>query len=426
MKQVVIIGGSPAGAKAAEEIRSVNPECSVKIVLSENHPPFCRKEFPQFLANELAIDKLYFQPKSFYEQKQIELITDKKLSRVNFKRGQVFFEDKEKLEYDALVITDTPAARLPDVKGVHRAGNFAPRRITDAGEIFKLLPTTEAVAIQSRTLAGLRLALALRKRDKEVLLVSPEPWILSSALDGSSSRMLRLLLEEAGIRVLEQNEIVEVLGDAETKAVRLKNGKVIASQMVLWPDAQPDLRIFKETELQLGETIGVNANFQTNISNVFCVDDVCPCPPGLGSLDQDQGRHIFEQQGKVVAAMINGQGMIAEFFPSSASLKFARDSFRLLGDTSGRAGIRTAVESDLESKRYKKVFVVNDALMGAVLVNADSDCEKLLALIQEKTPISKLSDKIWQGLQEVPPAPAVPVAADLTPAPASGEGPVVE
>lgn len=400
MKQIVIVGGSPAAIKIAEEIRNDDQESVIKVFLWENQLPFSRQDFPQFLAHDLSIDKLYVRPKSFYEQHRIELVFDKKISRVNFKRGQVFFEDKEKIDYDILVISDTGNAKLPDVKGNHRAGVFAVRKLADAGEIFKLLATSETVVVQSQTFAGLRLLASLRKRDKETLLITPESRILSKIVDEESSGILRSFLEEGGVRVLEQSEIAEVLGDTEAKAVRLKSGKVIATQLVLWPDAGADLRLFKETELQITEQIAVNANFQTNISNVFCVDDLCSAVQGPSQIYQDQYPQILDQQGKTVAAAINGRGLIPELPAKSFSLKIKNSSLHLIGDTEVRPGIRTAKEIDPEHKRYKKFFVEHDVVVGAVLVNFESEFEKISRIIRERTPVSQQTDKIWEHLED--------------------------
>ena len=126
---------------------------------------------------------------------------DKKISRINFRKSQIGFEDKSKLDYDLLILTDTPSMILPDTKGNHRTGVFGLRRMTDMVEMGKLLAICETIVIQSQTLLGLRVALALRRRGKEVIWVTPETRFLSQFLNEEAGNFVRSLVEESGVRI---------------------------------------------------------------------------------------------------------------------------------------------------------------------------------------------------------------------------------
>ena len=54
------------------------------------------------------------------------------------KRKKIFTDDKEQIDYDVLVVTDTPENRFPDIKGVNKAGVFGFKKLKDIEEISNL------------------------------------------------------------------------------------------------------------------------------------------------------------------------------------------------------------------------------------------------------------------------------------------------
>jgi hypothetical protein len=56
-------------------------------------------------------------------------------------------------------------------------------------------------------------------------------------------------LEGKGIRVFSENAVEEILGDAEVKAVKLKSGKVLACDTVIFDEAKADIRMLSEPTL---------------------------------------------------------------------------------------------------------------------------------------------------------------------------------
>ena len=58
MKKIVIIGNSPAGVKAIEEIRAVDQESSIALIDEEGTLPYNRSVFPELLTKSLVLEKL--------------------------------------------------------------------------------------------------------------------------------------------------------------------------------------------------------------------------------------------------------------------------------------------------------------------------------------------------------------------------------
>ena len=66
MKKIIILGSSPAGVKAAEEIRTLDKESEITIFCEGHQLPYQRELFGEFVAKTITEDKVFYQPQQFY------------------------------------------------------------------------------------------------------------------------------------------------------------------------------------------------------------------------------------------------------------------------------------------------------------------------------------------------------------------------
>jgi nitrite reductase (NADH) large subunit len=306
MKKIVIIGNSVAGLSAAEEIRKSDPESEIIVFCEEPNPPVRRELFAGFLAKDVPEKDLLYKSPEFYAKERIGLVTDKSVIKFNFNRKYLTTDDKEKTNYDVLILTDTADTKLPDIKGVNKTGVFGLRKFEDVKNIQKHLVFVETAVVLTRSIEGIETACALKKRGKETILISSGPTLLPEFLDEGSSALIVQALEALGIRVLTGTMIEEILGDADLKAVRLNSGKVVACETVLFPDAKPSLKKLLDSDIEINDRVCVDGDFRTNIDNVFAAADVCEI---RGHQDQDADFVIedvssLKEQGRIIAGQV--------------------------------------------------------------------------------------------------------------------------
>ena len=317
MKRIVILGNALSGIKAIEELKRQGQELEALVISQENTFPYYRHLLPDLSGKKISQAKIFYHSPAEYEAGNINFIFDKKATRVNFKRGRLTLDDKDHVDYDWLLLTDTHPDPFSTVKGANKTGLFNLKRLADMSNFLKTMPLLETVVIQSDNLAGLKTAVALCGAGKEVILVAGGKNVLSGLLDEANAAMIDGLLQEAGVRLITQNRVAELLGDSEVKAIRLEAGKVIGCQAVLTDADIPDLRLFKDTELQFSQRVLVNEHYQTNIENVFALDAVCD---RIIFSDRDVADHypfLAEEQGKIVVSRIIGKDYISSAAPFS-------------------------------------------------------------------------------------------------------------
>lgn len=380
MKRIVVLGSSPSGVKAIEEIRRQDSASEIMLFSFDGHYPYKREMFAPFLAKEILSGKVFYRPKDFYEKNNVQVILDKKITRINVKRKKIFTENKGQLDYDVLIVTDTPENRYPDIKGTNKTGVYGYKKFKDVDAIMNTIVLVDCVVIQSDTLAGLQAAVAFAKREKDVILVSSNDDVFGKYFEGEMiARMVRRF-EEKGLRIMRGQSIAEILGDKDAKAVRLQSGKVLAAQIIIFVETKEDWRLFSDSGLELNTKIQVDTRFQSKAEGVFGVDQACDS----SGLEPIMPLEILEEQGRVVAAAISGQELTTVPCVAHRHLSWAGMNIVILGQvdqTTGVALYRTYVQ---ESCAYKGLYVKDCHLVGAVLVNRENETEEILKFIHDK------------------------------------------
>lgn len=274
MQKVVILGATEGVVKAIEEIRLTDRTSEITFLALDGQYPYNPNFFLGYINKEASLSQVLCKPKDFYEKNKVKVILDKKIAKISFKKHKIVLEENEVMEYDLLLITDPPSYRFPDIKGVQREGVFGVKQFKDIQGMVKLAPIVETIVIQAEDVDVLKFVVAFLKMGKEIVVISPNPEIFSS-LFLEENKGIPQAIEEGKLRFLKEYPIVEILGDEDVKAVRLQSGKVLATQMVIFPNTPGDFKLFVDSPLKINKKICVNADFKTNIENVLAVHEAC-------------------------------------------------------------------------------------------------------------------------------------------------------
>ena len=274
MKNVVIMGQSPAAHAAVKALLDRDPSVGITLISCDGALPYDRMLLPGLIDRSIREEDIFCAGKDFYTSARVEVITGREVSRVNFSRKRIFMAEKTHVDFEGLIITDGTELRLPSFKGIRRQGVFPLARLGAVKDLVRYLAFTETVIVEPLGFAGIKAALALKAVGKDVAVVVRDQALLSGMLPAARAQALAQALEKRGLRLIPGG-IDDIIGETEVKAVRLKSGKVVACDMVVIEEAAPDLRFLNDTELAVGERIPVSGPFRTNIPGVHAIDVVC-------------------------------------------------------------------------------------------------------------------------------------------------------
>ena len=399
MKQFIIIGNSAAGISAVEAIRKKDKESKIIVISDEDYPAYCRCLISYYLAGEVKEDKLLYRPEHFYKENNIELLLNKKVSRVDPKKNRLTLEDKSQLSYDSLLIATGSSPKFPTTTGIKKGGVFGFRTIKDVREISGLLPVTKNACVMGGGLVGLKAAYGLKKRNVEVKVVVKSKQILSQMLDLQAASFVQRRLEDNGIEILTGEDVSEIIGNGDIKAVKLDSGKAFACSIVIvGKGVEPNIDLIKDTEIKINEGIIAHNMLQTNVPNIYTAGDVCESfDLTIGRLSVNALWPVAVEQGRIAGVNMAQDAITYDGSLGMNSIEFFGLSVISLGIYKINQEDSSFTElkyCDEKMNLYRKLILHNNILVGAVLVGDIKNSGVYLRLIRERIDVASFKERL--------------------------------
>src|SRR3989337_863658 len=102
----LIIGGGVAGTTAAEFIRMNDSSGSITIVTEEADRLYSRVMLPHYLRGKIPFERLYVRSLDQYQEKNIDLLTNSRVEKIDTKSKKVSLAGGAEIEYGKLTFLD--------------------------------------------------------------------------------------------------------------------------------------------------------------------------------------------------------------------------------------------------------------------------------------------------------------------------------
>ena len=395
----LIIGNSAAAVGAVEAIRRNDKGNSITMISDEPHHVYSRPLISYLLAGHTKEDKMYYRDESFYKENNVETVFNKRVTGVDTKKKQVILEDKKKIDYDKLLIATGGTPFVPPIKGKDRKNVYTFTKWSDATEILKVSKNVKKAVVIGAGMIGLKAIEGLNAIGIDVTVVELAPEVLSRALDKDASRIVQRKMEEAGVEVITNNEVVEITGKGNTATgVVLRDKKKIKCDLVIVAiGVIPNTGFIKESGIKINRGIVVDEKMETNIKGVYAAGDVVEA---LNMLTNEKMPipiwPLAYRQGSIAGDnMSGGSSVYKGGFPMN-SIEFPGAPTISLGIIDPRGeGYESLIKNDSKNGNYKRIIIKNERLVGAILVGDDVDRAGILTgLIKEQKPVTAFKDKL--------------------------------
>lgn len=271
---------------AAETIRRLRPGDEIFIVEKEGRRPYSRVLLPEVLSGEMEVDRLWLRDERWAERHRVRFLAGEQVVEFAPKEGACGLSGGMRLCFDTLLLATGAAPLVPPVPGVEAPNCFGLRSLEDVRLMKMRLPDVRDVLVVGGGFVGLKVAEALRKIGKNVVVVEALERLLPRVLDETGSRMLQERVAGAGGVGLLTGVLVKSFGH-ERGSIRealLGDGRTIPADMVvLAVGTRPSLpEVFRGLVAADGRGVAVDSRMRTSLEGVFAAGDVAACPGFLG------------------------------------------------------------------------------------------------------------------------------------------------
>ena len=257
MTRIVIIGNSAGGFSCCEALIKYSGDYEITVISEGKALPYKRNLLIDYLSGNIQESGLFLCAADFYEKNRIRFLKNSKAIRVDTRKQQVVLKDN-KISYDYLVISTGVKVNIPDIPGNSKDGVYAFYALEDIQKVKQQLILGDTVCVVGDPDLCLCLSQAIVSKEKQAKIISsprPESFIASEKAEW-----------------LENLEVSEIIGEgAELKALKLNNGKVIGTSLVIFAgNCLPNTDFLKESGIKADEGyICVDEGMHTNIENIF-------------------------------------------------------------------------------------------------------------------------------------------------------------
>ncbi len=351
--------------------------------LPYQRPPLSKK----FLAGELPAERLYFKPADFYDDHEIDVRLETRITAVDRQQRFVVTAAGEQIAYDTLVFATGARVRHIRVPGSDLEGVHYLRSIDDVSRIRADLVTARNVVIIGAGYIGLEVAAVIRELAYNVSVIEMADRVMSRVVAPVVSDFYKAEHEARGVNLLLSTVLEAFEGDARVNAVKTSGRQSIPADLVIVGiGIAPNTEIAASAGLEVDNGIVVDTHCRTTDDNIYAVGD---CTSHPNSIYRRRIRlesvHNALEQAKTAAANICGEtaeySQVPWFWSDQYDLKL-----QIAGLSEGYDEV--VVRGEPASRSFSCLYLHNGKLIACDAINAPRDFVQSKALIAARQEIA--------------------------------------
>ena len=394
-QKLIVIGNGMAGCRAVEELLARTPGLyDIEIYGAEPEVNYNRIMLSPVLAGETSFDEIVINGYDWYEENGITLRSGEEVVGIDRAARMIATGKGRRVSYDRLLIATGSLPFILPVPGATLDGVIAFRDIADVRRMIETSKSGGRAVVIGGGLLGLEAANGLRTLGMDVTVIHLVDTLMERQLDEAAGFLLRRELESRGIEVITGASTEEILGTERVEAVRLKDGRVIATDLVVMAAGiRPNVALARDAGLACNRGIVVDDHMRTSDPSILAVGE---CVEHAGQV-YGLVAPIWEMCRAVGDTLAERQGEGYRGSVVSTKLKVTGVNVFSAGDFATGDDREDIVFRDAARGVYKRLIVAGDRLIGAVLYGDTEDGSWYFNLLREGGSIADARETLIFG-----------------------------
>ena len=383
-KQIVVIGGGPAGVFAAIEAKRADPAASVLLLTDEGCEPYEKPPLSKAVLTGKALPEhaLIAGPKGMAAHgvaRECALVT-----AIDRAARDVIAGDGRRFHYDALVLATGSLVRalsqLPlDMPRVHYL-----RTEADARTLATALRAGKHLVVVGGGLIGLEVAASAVELGIRTTVLEVAPRILGRVCDEATSAFIAGEHRRHGVDLHTATAIVGVRSTPDAVEIETSAGAILsADAVVVGTGVKPNDALAAAAGLKTDAGIIVDEHCRTADPAIFAAGDAVRFPTARGLILLENWRHA-QDQGAVAGRNAAGGNDVYRTVPS-----FWSEQYDLYIQGVGFPPPQPAerIRRPLAGNALLLFEIADGVLVYAMGINAQRDLAAARRLIERRVPV---------------------------------------
>jgi len=381
-QRIAIVGAGAAALGFCRAYRRENPRDEVVIFSQEAMPFYDRVRLPHVVEDPLPWEALAMVDRAELADLHVEVWAPRRIVSIDREQKRIVDDEGSAHAYDTLVLATGSRAAWPKDTPVGQKGLHALRTYGDAEAILQSAGTGRKMVIVGGGLVGLETAGALRAKGLEVHLVHRTLHLMSKQLDPTAAGLLRDELQDRGIILHLNDQVIGWQGDGWISELQLATGETLTDVILIYAmGTVPNLQLAVAAGLAVNRGVVVDETMATSDPNILAIGEVAEF---AGSLHGTSA--AAEEQAIVAAKQLAGdvqavyQGSLGQNILKIKGLALA--SIGLVNPPPDDFRYEEIVFLDRGRRVYQKCVIFQDRLVGALLMGDNRELPGLRDLIR--------------------------------------------
>ena len=383
---VLIVGAGHAGAQSAIALRQAKFEGTIAVVGDEPELPYERPPLSKdYLAGDKAFDRLLIRPAAFWTERNVEMLTGRRVVTVDAGARTVTTEGGEAIGYGDLIWAAGGSPRRLRCEGHDLAGIHAIRTRADVDALTGELATTARVAVIGGGYIGLEAAAVLTKLGKHVTVFEAQDRVLARVAGAPLSRFYEAEHRAHGVEVRLGVQVDALVGGTRIEGIRLHGGEVVPCDMaIVGIGIVPGVEALIAAGAEGENGVDVDEYCRTSLPQVFAVGDCAAHRNAFAEHARIRLESVqnANDQANTAAKAIAGAPVAYHATPWFWSNQYDL-KLQTLGLSTGHD--ETVVRGDPAARSFSLVYLREGRVIALDCVNATRDFVQGRALVEAGT-----------------------------------------
>jgi 3-phenylpropionate/trans-cinnamate dioxygenase ferredoxin reductase subunit len=309
-ERIVIAGAGHAAGQLVGSLKQQKFDGRIVLIGDEPHLPYQRPPLSKkFLSGDLAVERLYVKPPAFYEDPQIELRLDTRITKIDRDSNSLTTENDGDISYDKLILALGSRVRRLSIDGADLDGVHYLRTIADVNGIRDEMRKKKHVVIVGAGYIGLEVAAVARQLGLEVTVVELTDRVMSRVVSPEISDFYQIEHTNQGVKLRLSTGIAAFRGGDRFEAVETEDGELIPADLaIVGVGVLPNTELAIDAGLKVDDGILVDDRCQTSDPSIYAVGDCTRHPNAIyGRQLRLESVHNALEQAKTAVGNICGK-----------------------------------------------------------------------------------------------------------------------
>lgn len=383
-RRYVIIGNGAAGTTCAETLRKNDPNCEITLLTNEPYPLYNRVALPRYLKGIVRQEKVFMRTVEQHEEKNIRLLLGTVVKSVDAQGHSVLLEDGRELPYDALLVASGGwPNRLQCIGGDHPAVfNF--QTMDDTRAIIDEATEGKHAVVVGGSFIAYELAEGFAMRGLHTTWLMRSKPFLRRTLDAEAGAIVDALASEHHVDIIYNEEAAEIVpkNGMISRVVTTSGREVLADVVGVGVGLTLNTAFLKGTGVDVRKGVVTDKYLRTTAADIYAAGDVAEFYDVMIEKHNIMGTWDNAlSHGRTAAVNMAGGNEVYREVPTYTSPLF-NSNIAVMGVThENRPDLESVTRASLEDQEYKKLFFLEDRLVGAVTIGKPRGRKRMLAMM---------------------------------------------